>query len=110
MAAELQKLHKKESETLNAAHEKIASSQSKSGEDKGPTSFSLGKEVDELRRKLDERKKIRDLPESVEKSRSKVIQCLRENDRRPLDCWQEVEDFKAEVKKLEKTWVDRVTS
>ncbi|KAK2592155.1 hypothetical protein QQS21_010163 [Conoideocrella luteorostrata] len=110
VAEELKKLQKKESEALNAAHDKIATSEGSSSKEKGETSFSLGKEVDELRRKLEERKKVRDLPENVEKARSQVIQCLRQNDRRPLDCWQEVENFKAEVKKMEKSWVDKVTS
>lgn len=105
---ELKKLLKTEPDALKLAHEKIAASEG--ADDEGPTSFSLGKEVAELRRKLEERKTIRDLPESVDKARSQVIRCLRENDRRPLDCWQEVENFKAEVKKLEKTWVDKVTS
>lgn len=108
VAEELRKLQRKETEALDLAHDKIASSEH--NDDNKLTSFSLGKEVDELRRKLEERKKVRELPENVEKSRSAVIRCLRENDRRPLDCWQEVEDFKAEVKKLEKTWVDKVTS
>lgn len=63
-----------------------------------------------MRKKLEERKTVRDLPENVETARSEVIRCLRENDRRPLDCWEEVERFKAEVKKLEKTWVDKVTA
>lgn len=66
--------------------------------------------MEELRRRLEERKQVRELPESTEKARSEVIRCLRENDRRPLDCWQEVESFKAEVKRLEKTWVDRIVS
>ncbi|KAG5979629.1 hypothetical protein E4U55_004933 [Claviceps digitariae] len=112
VAEELKKLQKKESEALNLAHEKMAASQSAADDgDKGAaTSFSLGREVDELRRKLDQRKHIRELPEEVDRARSEVIQCLRENDRRPLDCWQEVESFKAEVKKLEKSWVDKVTS
>lgn len=35
---------------------------------------------------------------------------MRDNDRRPLDCWEEVEKFKVEVKKLEKGWVNKVTS
>ncbi|KAH0594379.1 hypothetical protein MHUMG1_07729 [Metarhizium humberi] len=108
VAEELKKLQKKESEALSVAHEKIASSEN-SDENK-LSSFSLGKEVDDMRRKLEERKKVRELPESVENARGAVIRCLREHDRRPLDCWQEVEDFKAEVKKLEKTWVDKITS
>lgn len=111
VAEELKKLQKIQSEVLNAAHEKIASSEAKSGSNADENnSFTLGKEVEEMRRKLQERKKVRDLPESVENARSEVIRCLRENDRRPLDCYQEVESFKAEVKKLEKTWVDKVTA
>ena len=37
---------------------------------------------------------------AVEKARQEVITCLRVNDRRPLDCWREVEDFKREVGRL----------
>ena len=68
----------------------------------------MAKEVETLRAKLEARKKVRQLPESVEAARGDVIRCLRENDRRPLDCWREVERFKDEVKRLEKGWVDKV--
>ncbi|KND89891.1 MICOS complex subunit mic19 [Tolypocladium ophioglossoides CBS 100239] len=111
---ELKKLQQRESEALKLAHDKTSSADVGDGKDKdaasGPTRFSVGKEVEELRRKLEERKQVRALPDGVENARSEVIRCLRENDRRPLDCWQEVENFKAEVKKLEKGWVDKVTS
>ncbi|KAJ6783848.1 hypothetical protein PWT90_08016 [Aphanocladium album] len=117
VAEELKKLQKREADALAAAHDKIAAAagkdtkDGKDGEDNAnPTRFTVGKEVDALRKKLEERKQVRALPEDVEKSRSVVIECLRTNDRRPLDCWQEVEDFKAEVKKLEKSWVDKVVS
>jgi len=68
----------------------------------------VSKEVESLRARLEERKKVRQLPESLEQARSEVVRCLRENDRRPLDCWQEVEAFKEEVRRLEKGWVDKV--
>lgn len=68
----------------------------------------MSKEVESLRARLEERKKVRQLPESLEQARSEVVRCLRENDRRPLDCWQEVEAFKEEVRRLEKGWVDKV--
>ncbi|KAG6017378.1 hypothetical protein E4U54_007383 [Claviceps lovelessii] len=114
VAEELKKLQKKETEALSLAHEKMAANidddDVNNTDKRAVTSFSLGREVDELRRKLEQRKNIRELPEEVDRARSEVIRCLRENDRRPLDCWQEVESFKAEVKKLEKTWVDKVTS
>lgn len=68
----------------------------------------MSKEVEALRAKLDERKKVRQLPDNLEAARSEVVRCLREHDRRPLDCWKEVEAFKEEVRRLEKGWVDTV--
>lgn len=82
----------------------------KGQDESGPNHYTVSKEVAELRQKLEERKQVRELPEGVEGARSEVIRCLRENDRRPLDCWQEVEKFKVEVKKLEKSWVEKVVA
>ncbi|KAM3557814.1 hypothetical protein MY1884_004323 [Beauveria asiatica] len=117
VADELKKLQKREAEALAAAHDKIAAAASssskptdKANDSNGPTRFTVGKEVDALRKKLEERKQVRALPDDVEAARTNVIECLRAHDRRPLDCWQEVDDFKAEVKKLEKSWVDKVVS
>jgi altered-inheritance-of-mitochondria protein 13 len=103
-------LQQKESDALKFAHEKIAETISSDTEEKGPTRHTVGKEIDELRSKLDQRRKVRELPESVETARNNVIRCLRENDRKPLVCYDEVEAFKAEVKKLEKDWINRVTA
>jgi MICOS complex subunit MIC19 len=44
----------------------------------------------------------------VEKARDDVVRCLRGNDRRPLDCWREVEAFREEVRRLEGKWVEKV--
>ncbi|KAH7176644.1 hypothetical protein EDB81DRAFT_45929 [Dactylonectria macrodidyma] len=108
VAEELKKLQQQEAESLKAAQEKLASIEFK--DDGGPSNFTVGKEIEEMRKKLEARKQVRALPESVEGARNEVIRCLRENDRRPLDCWQEVENFKAEVKKLEKGWVEKVVA
>lgn len=69
---------------------------------------SVENEVQELRRKLEQRKKLTDVGEGVEKAKSEVVRCLRENDRRPLDCWREVERFKEEVRKMEEVWVEKI--
>jgi altered-inheritance-of-mitochondria protein 13 len=61
-----------------------------------------------LKRKLEQRKRVKEVDESVEKAKSEVVRCLRENDRRPLDCWREVEAFKREVGRLEGSWVEKV--
>lgn len=100
---------KAQDEALTSAHQRLDKAPEPE-DDKTPSRASVTKEIDELRRKLDTRRAVRDLPDSVEGARSEVVRCLRENDRRPLDCWQEVETFKAEVKKLEKSWVDKVVS
>jgi altered-inheritance-of-mitochondria protein 13 len=68
----------------------------------------VSKEVEALKHKLETRRKVRDIPDSVEAARGEVVRCLRENDRRPLDCWREVEAFKEEVRRLEKEWVEKV--
>ncbi|KAM3507255.1 hypothetical protein MY11210_007228 [Beauveria gryllotalpidicola] len=122
VADELKKLQKREAEALAAAHDKIAAAaaaaaasskltdKADDSSSNGPTRYTVSKEVDALRKKLEERKQVRALPGDVEAARTKMIECLRTHDRRPLDCWQEVADFKAEVKKLEKSWVDKVVS
>lgn len=110
VAEELKKLQQKEADALKLAHEKIASSDDKDKDAPATSYYTVGKEIEEMRTKLEARKQVRSLPDAVEGARSEVIRCLRENDRRPLDCWQEVENFKAEVKKLEKGWVEKVVS
>ena len=68
---------------------------------------SVSKEVAELKAKLERRKKLDASDPAVDKAKDSLVQCLRLKDRRPLDCWEEVESFKAEVAKLEQKFVDR---
>ena len=64
----------------------------------------------DLRQKLDSRKKLDKVSPEAEKAKEKLVSCLRTNDRRPLDCWQEVETFKAEVGKLERSFIQKASS
>lgn len=66
------------------------------------------KEIANLQSKLEGRRKMLDLDSGVEKAKEDVVTCLRLNDRRPLDCWREVETFKSEVARLERGFVDRI--
>ena len=68
---------------------------------------SVQKEIDGLKKKLDARKTITQLDADVEKAKEDVVSCLKKNDRRPLDCWQEVQNFKTEVGRLEKAFVEK---
>lgn len=47
------------------------------------------------------------LDKDVENAKADVVSCLKKNDRRPLDCWREVETFKTEVGRLERAFVER---
>ncbi|KAL8797634.1 MAG: hypothetical protein Q9182_007154 [Xanthomendoza sp. 2 TL-2023] len=71
---------------------------------------SVQKEIDMLKEKLKRRKikeeVVRD--KTIEKAKSEVVNCLRLNDRRPLDCWREVEAFKEEVGRLEKEFLGKI--
>ncbi|KXT08647.1 hypothetical protein AC579_9412 [Pseudocercospora musae] len=68
---------------------------------------SVQEEIMHLKQKLEQRKKLEKVPDSVEKAKESLVQCLRTNDRRPLDCWQEVEQFKKEVGKLEQAFIQK---
>jgi altered-inheritance-of-mitochondria protein 13 len=65
-------------------------------------------EIEVLKQKLGERKKLKELPKEVQRAREAVVGCLRLNDRRPLDCWREVEAFKREVRRMEEEFVGSV--
>ena len=71
---------------------------------------SVQREIEELRKKLSQRKLREGIvnDKGVEKAKEDVVRCLRLNDRRPLDCWQEVETFKKEVGRLEKGFLGRI--
>ncbi|KAK7917047.1 hypothetical protein PG985_010655 [Apiospora marii] len=107
---ELKKLEKGESAALKAAYQKASAEDEKKLQEEtdGKNRHTVSKEVEALRTRLDKRKQLRVLPDSVERARAGVLECLRDNDRRPLNCWQEVENFREEVRRLEKEWVDRV--
>ncbi|RMZ81337.1 hypothetical protein DV738_g2148, partial [Chaetothyriales sp. CBS 135597] len=75
---------------------------------KAATTQKVQAEIERLKKELGQRKVLKELPRDVEKARNDVVACLRLNDRRPLDCWKEVELFKREVKKLEDEFVSRL--
>ncbi|KAI1760220.1 DUF1690-domain-containing protein [Hypoxylon sp. FL1150] len=110
VSAELRKLEAQESAALKAAQSKSEELVPVRDEDKQKGREAVSKEVEALRARLDRRKQLKPVPDSVERARGEVVRCLREHDRRPLDCWKEVEAFREEVRQLEKGWVEKVVS
>ncbi|GAB1727801.1 hypothetical protein NU195Hw_g2122t1 [Hortaea werneckii] len=76
--------------------------------DSGRSHASVAREIMDLKTKLEQRKRAEKASPEVEKAKESMVQCLRVNDRRPLDCWQEVEQFKREVGRLERGFVEKV--
>lgn len=68
---------------------------------------SVTKEIEALKKKLEGRRKLEQADSALSKAKEDVVACLRTNDRRPLDCWKEVENFKREVGRLEKEFVEK---
>jgi altered-inheritance-of-mitochondria protein 13 len=67
------------------------------------------REIEALKKKLESRKKIfpHEIDPALNKAKEDVVTCLRLNDRRPLDCWQEVENFKTAVDRQAKEFVEK---
>jgi len=125
LTSELEKIANQEQERLfSSTHAQAASEKDASDE---PPSFlldptgeksrkqqlshdSVSQEIEILRNKLAMRKKLEQPDPEVDKARDNLVQCLRLNDRRPLDCWEEKEKFKREVARLEKSFVDKTIS
>lgn len=70
-------------------------------------SQAVQSDIEKLRRKLNGARKPREMDKDVKDAQEHVVECLRLNDRRPLDCWKEIERFKEEVAKLEADFVAR---
>ena len=70
----------------------------------------MQEDIEKLKGKLKERQLKEDIMKDreISKAKEKVVACLRLNDRRPLDCWREVEAFKREVGRLEGAFLGRV--
>ncbi|KZZ96353.1 DUF1690 domain-containing protein [Ascosphaera apis ARSEF 7405] len=72
------------------------------------TSQSLSQQITDLKMKLAARPGARELDPAVQESRRELVNCLKTNDKRPLLCWEQVEEFKQQVGRLQQQWVDKV--
>ncbi|WVQ84307.1 hypothetical protein IAT38_006459 [Cryptococcus sp. DSM 104549] len=105
LAAESAHLRAQEAEILKS----ISAALEKENLDKekpGMSSEVLGRDIEEIKEKVERMKEKRTKEgEAVRAARESVEKCYLSNSDRPLDCWKEVESFKAEVAKLEQAFV-----
>ena len=111
---ELKRLESEQNKALKELHEKLQepeSNKSSTPKDKPDLGRqTVQKEIDELRKRLSQRRLKEEIASdnAVEKAKDEMVTCLRMNDRRPLDCWKEVDAFKSEVARLERQFIGKV--
>ncbi|EAL19238.1 hypothetical protein CNBH3370 [Cryptococcus deneoformans B-3501A] len=105
LAAESAHLRAQEADILSA----ISAALEKENLDRekpGMSAHVLGSDIDHIREKIERMKDKRNKEgDGVKLARQGVETCYRANGDRPLDCWKQVEAFKAEVAKLEQAFV-----
>lgn len=105
LAAESAHLRSQEAEILHS----ISAALEKENLDRekpGMSAQVLGRDIDEIREKVERMKEKRNNEgEGVRLARQGVEQCYLTHGDKPLDCWRQVEAFKAEVAKLEQAFV-----
>ncbi|TGZ83832.1 DUF1690-domain-containing protein [Ascodesmis nigricans] len=112
VAAELRRLEERESEILASLEQQQQQDVVGGvvGEEAGEQTLDRNKvnrELEALRERLQELPRVRELEKEMSAARKSVVQCLRKNETRPLDCWKEVEEFKEQTRRLEKAFVVR---
>lgn len=70
------------------------------------SSVTLEGDIKELREKFAGIKNSKEDKEA-RRARQELVQCLQLNDRRSLDCWWEVQQFKEKVARLEQEFVNK---
>ncbi|KZT59022.1 hypothetical protein CALCODRAFT_467651 [Calocera cornea HHB12733] len=114
ISAELQRLQSEEEEVraeIERTLEKENLDREAANAEEGTEVHSeiLGRDMEELRKKVERFESGRAMRgegrEEVKGKQEAVVQCYKTNASRPLDCWQEVEAFKASVAKLEDQYI-----
>lgn len=81
-----------------------ASSSSKDGQEKDTlSSAGLQEQLSKLKETLESQGERRVLSDDLQKARGNVAACLKEFNNKPMKCYDQVEAFKAEVKKYEQS-------
>ena len=78
-----------------------------SDKDSNINSIILEQDLEELRKQIEKRPKAMEEDSKVKAARSAVITCLRTNEKRPLNCYKEVEHFKESVKTLQRSFIQK---
>lgn len=95
----MKQIEKESSTALKEAFNKLP--QPKQDDSDSTHASEIKQKLDEIKKKLESRPKRGQLDDETLQARNKVVECLKSNEGKPLNCWEEVETFKARVKAVE---------
>ncbi|KAG4301824.1 hypothetical protein PCANB_002015 [Pneumocystis canis] len=108
IAVEMERLHAKERDILievekeltkkNAQHEKAQEKLN---------SFNLKNEILDIERNINGLFRIKELDDTVLRKKNEVIQCLKQNEKRPLNCDEIIKEFRNQVHTLKDTFIKK---
>ncbi|KAL0091159.1 hypothetical protein J3Q64DRAFT_1710435 [Phycomyces blakesleeanus] len=100
VAEELKRVQEKQEEI----NQRVYSDMAKKNIDNDQNSVVLGADINNMIEKI-KRTPAKAIPAEIAERQEALVVCYKNNESRPLDCWKEVEAFKASVAKAQKTFV-----
>ncbi|KAI9312837.1 hypothetical protein BX666DRAFT_2030718 [Dichotomocladium elegans] len=85
-------------------HQQAYSALAKSNLEKDYNSVALGTDIENMIQRI-QRTTRKEIPAEIAERQEAVVACYKKNASRPLDCWEEVEEFKEAVEKAQKKFV-----
>ncbi|CDH49005.1 hypothetical protein RO3G_11622 [Lichtheimia corymbifera JMRC:FSU:9682] len=76
----------------------------KSNLEKDYNSVAMGTDIENMIQRV-QRSSRKELPAEIAERQEAVVACYKKHASRPLDCWEEVEQFKESVEKFQKKFV-----
>ncbi|KAG0169167.1 hypothetical protein DFQ28_003940 [Apophysomyces sp. BC1034] len=100
VAEELQRAQEQQEEINKQIYGDIA----KRNIDNDHNSVAMGADIDNMIQRI-QRSSAKEIPAEIAERQEAVVACYRKNESRPLDCWEEVEQFKESVAKAQKKFI-----
>lgn len=107
VAEELRRMAEQENDMMRQVEERLSTQSSDAATKAIARREEMQRLLQQVRAKAESQPKQVEMEPSTEKAREALVSCLRTYQNRPLDCWQQVEDFKSEVRKLEEKFIAR---
>ncbi|KAI9274441.1 hypothetical protein BDA99DRAFT_601625 [Phascolomyces articulosus] len=100
VAEELERVKSQQGDLEQKSYSELA----KSNIEKDHNSVAIGTDIENMIQRI-QRTSPKEIPAEIVERQEAVVACYKKNASRPLDCWEEVEQFKETVSKAQKRFV-----